>query len=99
MLIFVYTENRNPAAPGDVMRVQHRTASMSKLFTSAGGWSSCVAIVAALLVALWLPFGAMAQESDAEKAHSLGVNVLFPDDGLVEGEQLCLALFPSPIQI
>jgi len=55
-----------------------------------------VAVAAALLAALWLPFGAAAQESDTATAHSLGVNVLFPDDGLVEGEQLCLALFPSP---
>jgi hypothetical protein len=75
------------------MRVQDRTAS--KLLPRAGGWSSSMAIVAALLVALWLPFGVAAQESDTETAHSLGVNVLFPDDGLVEGEQLCLALFPS----
>ena len=52
-------------------------------------------MLSALLVALWLPSGVMAQESDAAKAHSLGVNVLFPDDGLVDGEQLCLALFPS----
>jgi hypothetical protein len=76
------------------MRVQHRTAS--QLFPCVGGWSPLVAILAALLAALWLPFGAAAQESDSATAHSLGVNVLFPDDGLVEGEQLCLALFPSP---
>jgi hypothetical protein len=93
MLIFRYTETWNPAPSGDVMRVQHRTAST--FFRSAGGWSSCVAIAAALLVALWLPFSAMAQESDAAKARSLGVNLLFPDDGLAEGEQLCVALFPS----
>jgi hypothetical protein len=75
------------------MRVQDRTASQQ--FSRAGGWSSSVAMVVALLVALWLPFAAAAQESDSATAHSLGVNVLFPDDGLVEGEQLCLALFPS----
>lgn len=74
------------------MRVQDRTAS--QLFPRAGGWSSVMAIFAALLTALWLPVGVAAQESDTT-AHSLGVNVLFPDDGLVEGEQLCLALFPS----
>src|SRR5687768_6010131 len=96
MPIFVYTENRNPAASGDVMRVQDRTASNSQVFARrAGGWSSTMAMVAALLAALWLPFGVSAQESDAAKAHSLGVNVLFPDNGLGEGEQLCLALFPS----
>jgi hypothetical protein len=52
-------------------------------------------MIAALLAALWLPLGVAAQDSDTAKAHSLGVNVLFPDDGLAEGEQLCLALFPS----
>ena len=78
------------------MRVQDRTASRSQVFARrAGGWSSSMAVVVALLAALWLPFGVAAQESDAAKAHSLGVNVLFPDNGLVEGEQLCLALFPS----
>jgi hypothetical protein len=75
------------------MRVQDRTAS--QLFPRAGGWSSVMAIVAALLTALWLPVGVAAQESDTTTAHSLGVNVLFPDNGLGEGEQLCLALFPS----
>jgi hypothetical protein len=93
MPIFVYTENWSPAVSGDVMRVQDRAAS--QLFRRAGRCSSLVAIVAALLAALWLPFGVAAQESDAAKAHSLGVKLLFPDDGLVEGEQLCLALFPS----
>jgi hypothetical protein len=75
------------------MRVEDRSAS--QVFARAGGWSSTVAIVAAMLAALWLPFGVAAQQSDSATAHSLGVNVLFPDDGLVEGEQLCLALFPS----
>jgi hypothetical protein len=55
-----------------------------------------MSIVAAFLVVLWVPFGASAQEStDAEKAHSLGVNLRFPDEGLVDGEQLCVALFPT----
>src|SRR5215204_2535426 len=76
------------------MRVQNRTASQH--CPRVGGWSSSVAIVVALLTALWLPFGAAAQDSNSATAHSLGVNVLFPDDGLVDGEQLCLALFPSP---
>ncbi len=75
------------------MRVNDCTAS--QLVTCAGRWSSVVAIVAALLTGLWLPVGVAAQESETTTAHSLGVNVLFPDDGLVEGEQLCLALFPS----
>ena len=75
------------------MRVNDCTAS--QLVTCAGRWSSVVAIVAAMLTGLWLPVGVAAQESETTTAHSLGVNVLFPDDGLVEGEQLCLALFPS----
>ena len=75
------------------MRVQYRTAS--QLFPRAGGWSSVMAIVAALLTVLWLPVAVAAQESDTTTARSLGVNVLFPDNGLAEGEQLCLALFPS----
>ena len=75
------------------MRV--RDFTVRQLFPRSGGWSSSLAMIAALLAALWLPVGVAAQESDAAKAHSLGVNVLFPDDGLAEGEQLCLALFPS----
>jgi hypothetical protein len=57
-------------------------------------WSSCAAIVVALLAALWLPIGAAAQDSEiAPKSHSLAVNLAFPDDGLTDGEQLCVALF------
>ena len=62
----------------------------------AGGWSLYAAIIAVLLLVLSLPPGVDAQESsDGEKARSLGVNLLFPDDGLVADEQLCVALFPS----
>lgn len=76
------------------MRV--RDLVQAQLPSRAGGRSLYLSIVAALLVMLWLPFGAAAQESDATaKAHSLGVNLLFPDEGLIEGEQLCVALFPS----
>ena len=54
------------------------------------------AMAAALLVAVSLPLTAEAQESaDTEKARTLGVNLVFPDEGLAEGEQLCVALFPS----
>lgn len=80
------------------MRVLDRTriSMQSRRAKLASGWSPCVAIVAALLVALWLPISVAAQESSAtDKAHSLGVNLLFPDEGLVDGEQLCVALFPS----
>jgi hypothetical protein len=53
-----------------------------------------VAIAAALVVVFWMPFGAAAQDAgEPAKSHSLGVNLAFPDDGLSEGEQLCVALF------
>jgi hypothetical protein len=62
----------------------------------SGGWSRYAAIIAGLLLAFSLPLGVAAQDSsDGEKARSLGVNLLFPDDGLVADEQLCVALFPS----
>jgi hypothetical protein len=55
---------------------------------------ACAAIVVALLIALWLPLDAAAQETtDAEISHSLGVDLNFPDDGLTDDEQLCLALY------
>lgn len=61
-----------------------------------GGWSPFVALIVACLVALWLPTAAAAQDAgDPEMAHSLGVNLIFPDDGVADGEQLCVALFPS----
>lgn len=61
-----------------------------------GGWSPGLAMVLACLVALWLPAGAAAQDSGgAEKSHSLGVNLVFPDEGVAAGEQLCVALFPG----
>jgi hypothetical protein len=80
------------------MRVLDRTrvTVLSRLGTCAGGRLLCAAIVAILLLTLSLPLSAAAQESsDSEKARSLGVNLLFPDDGLVADEQLCVALFPS----
>ena len=61
-----------------------------------GGRSSCVAIVLSVLIAFWLPAVAGAQESgETEMAHSLGVNLVFPDDGIAAGEQLCVAIFPG----
>ena len=80
------------------MRVLDRTSvSMyPRRRKRAGGGLTWTATIAALLVALWLPLSVAAQESsDSEKAHSLGVNLLFPDEGLVTDEQLCVALFPS----
>jgi hypothetical protein len=54
---------------------------------------SVVAAALALVAMLWLPSAVGAQDSGATKAHSLGVNLHFPDDGLVDNEQLCVALF------
>ena len=57
---------------------------------------ACAAIVMALLVSLWLPSRAAAHETDKvgpTQSHSLGVDLVFPDDGLLDGEQLCLALY------
>jgi hypothetical protein len=58
-----------------------------------GGWSRCAAILVVLLVALVQPSSAGAQAMSPAKSHSLGVNLTFPDTGLAQGEQLCLALF------
>ena len=80
------------------MRVLDRTRSPLQLRrgTHPGGSSLYAAIIAVLLLGLSLPLGAAAQESsDGEKARSLGVNLLFPDDGLIADEQLCVALFPG----
>ena len=53
---------------------------------------------ATLAVTMAVSFGlhstAHAQDTDASsRTHSLGVNLDFPDDGLVDSEQLCVALF------
>ena len=55
---------------------------------------SIVAIAAAGVVAA---FGRSRAgiERQPRRLDSLGVNLLFPDDGLVADEQLCVALFPS----
>ena len=61
-----------------------------------GGRSWCAAMFLAVLAAFWLPTAADAQDSGAtEQARSLGVNLLFPDEGIAAGEQLCVALFPG----
>ena len=66
----------------------------------AASWGSrrprIAALILSCLVAFWLPFGAAAQDSgETEKARTLGVNLVFPDEGLAAGEQFCVALFPS----
>ncbi|MDQ3225448.1 MAG: prealbumin-like fold domain-containing protein [Chloroflexota bacterium] len=61
-----------------------------------GSFSMCAAAAVAVLVALTIPAETGAQDSSTtEKSHSLGVNLAFPDEGVGEGEQLCVALFPS----
>jgi len=53
-----------------------------------------VALAPALFLLIFVSAPAAAQEPTLpEKVHSLAVNLHFPDDGLVQGEQLCLALF------
>jgi len=80
------------------MRVLDRTRHAIRPCTGpcARRWLPWASLAGALLMALWLPSGVAAQESaGSEKAHSLGVNLLFPDEGLIADEQLCVALFPS----
>lgn len=56
----------------------------------------CAVAGAALVLTLASPGGVAAQESDDPgKFHSLDVNLAFPDDGLADGEQLCVALYPG----
>ncbi|MCA9880166.1 MAG: hypothetical protein KC442_20370 [Thermomicrobiales bacterium] len=52
------------------------------------------ALAATLAVSFGLHAPARAQDTAApNRTHSLGVNLEFPDDGLVDSEQLCVALF------
>jgi hypothetical protein len=90
----VYTVAGTPLRRGDVMRV--RVCSGFGVPGRCGGLSACLAFVLAALVALWIPTAAGAQDAgEAEQAHSLAVNLAFPDDGIGAGEQLCIALFPG----
>ena len=80
---------------GDGMGVWKRTRTIihpRNLFY-LGRRLSLAAAVLALVAMLWLPTGAGAQDSGSTKVHSLGVNLNFPDDGLIDKEQLCVALF------
>jgi len=53
-----------------------------------------VALVPAILLITFFASPVAAQDAaQIEKVHSLAVNLTFPDDGLIQGEQLCLALF------
>ncbi len=65
-------------------------------WSSTSGGARCVAILAAVVLLLAFGAGANAQEAnDSSRTHSLGVSLEFPDEGLVDDEQLCLALFAS----
>jgi hypothetical protein len=71
---------RVPIQPRTIVRIGRRVA------------------LAALAVTMSVSFGlhstAFAQDSESSgRTHSLGVNLDFPDDGLVDSEQLCVALF------
>jgi hypothetical protein len=58
------------------------------------GRLSGVALVVAFIVAFSGPLSAQAQEAaPSSQSHSLGVNLQFPDDGVVADEQLCVALY------
>jgi hypothetical protein len=73
-----------------------RTGNHSRGVRRFGGLLACAAIVTALLVSLWAPSAAFAHETDKVgqvQSHSLGVDLTYPDEGLLEGEQLCLALY------
>ena len=60
------------------------------------GSLACALASTALLLTLLLPGDVGAQEADDPgKFHSLDVNLTFPDDGLADGEQLCVALYPG----
>ncbi|MFN8594491.1 MAG: hypothetical protein U0031_23815 [Thermomicrobiales bacterium] len=55
---------------------------------------SCLLAVTAIILTLVISPDTAAQEStNASKYHSLDVNLDFPDDGLANGEQLCVALY------
>jgi hypothetical protein len=75
------------------IRLQTRTAIHPREQNHPGRWLSLAAATLAFVAMLWLPTGAGAQDAGSSKVHSLGVNLHFPDDGLVDKEQLCVALF------
>jgi len=80
------------------MHVQSRARATRQLRKGlyVGGRSFIVTAIAVLIALLGLQSGVAAQESStSQKTHSLGVTLEFPDEGIVEGEQLCVALFSS----
>ncbi len=70
-----------------------RTTIYPRVRTGAGWRSPMIAIIAAVMLVFSLQTGGNAQESASSQAHSLGVTLAFPDEGLASEEQLCVALF------
>lgn len=82
---------------GDVMRVleRARTTIDPRTWSQVGSRSRFVAVVVAGLLLLTFGSGVDAQDAETSRTHSLGVTLEFPDDGLIDEEQLCVALFTS----
>ncbi len=72
---------RVPIQPRTIIRVGRRVALAT--------------LTATMAVTFGLHSGANAQDqvASSDRTHSLGVNLDFPDEGLVDAEQLCVALF------
>lgn len=72
---------RVPTEPRTIIRVGRRVALAT--------------LTATMAVTFGLHSGASAQDqaTSSGRTHSLGVNLDFPDEGLVDTEQLCVALF------
>ena len=71
-----------------------RVPNQPRILIRYGRRVALATLTAAMAVSLGLLSTAHAQDSqDSSRTHSLGVNLDFPDDGLVDTEQLCVALF------
>jgi hypothetical protein len=76
------------------MHVQKRTRATIQPRFLPSVRLSILTIAATLLALVSFSQPAAAQDaSTSGKTHSLGVNLAFPDDGLVDSEQLCVALY------
>ena len=71
-----------------------RVPSQPRIICRIGRRVAFATIAATMMVSFGLPSIAYAQDTDSSsRTHSLGVTLDFPDDGLVDSEQLCVALF------
>lgn len=80
------------------MRVLNLTRTEVQPRNRVRRFGGCVGVALLVLLVALLTGSrqAQAQESTASsQAHSLGVNLQFPDDGIIGDEQLCVALFPG----